>query len=30
MSGGHFEYQQYRINDIASQIKEPYAKTIQL
>jgi hypothetical protein len=22
MSGGHFEYQQYRINDIASQIKE--------
>jgi hypothetical protein len=22
MSGGHFEYQQYRLNDIASQIKE--------
>jgi hypothetical protein len=22
MSGGHFKYQQYRLNDIASQIKE--------
>jgi hypothetical protein len=22
MSGGHFEYQQYRLHDIASQIKE--------